>query len=699
MDEFIEKVRQNYGESKLIFDAYAYACKAHKGEKRKSGEDYIVHPVAVACILMDLGMDEATIAASLLHDVVEDTPATFKDIKNKFGPEVEKLVKSVSKINRIKYTKKEILEMDSLKRLFIAMSKDFRVILIKLADRLHNIRTVEYLPNDKRIKFCSETMNLFVPLAERLGFSQIRNEYEDICFKYLYPEEYEKITQELHRKFDKSSHKMEVIKQVLTSALEKENITANVSCRFKHIFSLYKKIKSKGTEKIYDAIGARVIVHTVQECYNVLYVVHSNFKPIPGRIKDYIARPKPNGYQSIHTTVLMKDGTPFEVQIRTQEMHLFSEEGIASHWRYKTGENKKEALEEKLNAFKEVVEQDKFFRDSEDFINALKLDLSTAEIWVFTPKHKPISLPEHSTPVDFAYAIHSDVGNTCVGAKVNGKKVKLNTTLETGDVVEILTDKQKVPSRDWLRFAKSAHARMQIRNYFKKSINAESVKNGRQMLEEISGKSGISIGDLLSGPVFEEVKRKYLVYSLDDMFSSISAGGINAQDIISIAKQIDKHKNIVEKEESEIYIEGSEINGVKLAHCCTPIPGDKIVAIESSSGAITVHHEKCKNIKYIEKDRLLDACWKEDLPESKTYDLSLRIGGKDEYQMLGKIINILYDEQTRMTTITAKSISKSKFEIVMNIKVKNAEEANKLIEKFQTFENVQYVNRINLLEK
>lgn len=698
MDKFLNLVKENYDDSELIEKAYHFACKAHEGVTRRSGEPYIIHPISVAEILIEMKMDEASIVASLLHDVVEDTPVTFKQIKKEFGEEVEKLVKGVSKINRVNFADKDVLEMDSLKRLFIAMSKDLRVILIKLADRLHNIRTVQYLKPDKRVRFCSETMSVFVPLAERMGFSPMKREMEDICFKYLNPKEYERVQNESDRKYKKSQEKMKTITEVFEQKLKDCSINARVQSRFKNVYSLYEKIKSKGTAKIYDAIAFRIIVDDIDVCYKVLGIVHSLYRPVPGRIKDYIASPKANGYQSIHTTVLMKDGTPFEVQIRTFEMHEHCEYGIAAHWRYKDGDKKVEVYENELNWIKSAVENEKQIKDSSSFIKAMSMDLATTEIWCFTPKYKPISLPEKSTPVDFAYAVHTDIGDTCIGAKVNGKKVSLSKTLETGDVVEILTDKDKKPSRDWLKFVASAHARQNIRNYFKRNINPETLKMGKAMLEKTAEMVGVSIGDIFDSDLLEECKRKYLVYSLDEVFASIGAGGINAFDIISMARQIKKNKqNANDRDDSPIYIEGSEVAGVKLARCCSPVPGDEIVALSSKSGLISVHCVSCVNVRGIEKDRLLNAEWKnsEDI-QPRRYDIMLRIVGKDEEFMLSKIIDVMYMMNVRMSTITARILSKGKFEVLVGVRVKNLEETNEVMATIKQIEGITLVNRASV---
>jgi len=695
MEEFVDIVKSKYEDYELILKAYAFACEAHKNAKRRSGEPYIIHPIAVAKTLIELGLDKETISAALLHDVVEDTPISFKTIKKEFGEEVELLVKGVSKISGIKYDKPELKEMNSLRRLFISMSKDIRVILIKLADRLHNIRTVEALTPQKQIRFCSETMNIFVPIAERLGLNAMKNEMENKCFYILRPNEYKKLKDELDRKYDKTTVRIQRIEERLNEILTQANVKCEVKSRLKHFYSLYKKIRDKGTAKIYDIIAFRILVDSEEECYRVLGLVHKTYKPVPGRIKDYIAAPKPNGYRSLHTTLLTKDGTPFEIQIRTHKMHEYCEYGIASHWRYKSGKDKQDVLDERLNWVRSIIEDERQIKDSESFIKALQMDFSTAEICVFTPKYKPISLPEKSTPIDFAYAIHSGLGHSCIGAKVNGKKVPLTRALETGDVVEIITSvKEKGPAREWLSFAVSTHARSHIRNYFKKSIIPENVKIGRDLLDKIADKSGINISDCLSKEVFEEVRKNFLVSSLDDMFSSIAIGGINPSDIISIALANKNQKNNKqEKKDSPVYIEGGEVSDVKFARCCTPIPGDEICAITSNNG-VTVHREDCLNLKNVDKERMLVAEWKENI--NKLFDISLKIVGRDKIGTFSKIMDVFYDNNFIMSFASAKVVSEGKFESIVTAKIRNKEEEEKIIEFIKSIDNVQDVVRNNL---
>ncbi len=694
MDEFVELVKSKYNNPTLILEAYEFAKEAHKNQKRVSGEPYIVHPMSVAKTLIDLGLDQPTIAAALLHDVVEDTPVSFKQIREKFGSEVEMLVKGVSKINSIKYSK-EITEMDSLKRMFIAMSKDIRVILIKLADRLHNIQTVKYLPKARQIKICTETMNLFVPLAERLGLGAMKVDLEDMCFEILNPEEYQKLKSQLERNYDKTTDRMSKIEADLKQALVNLGLEGEVQSRFKHFYSLYKKIKDKGTAKIYDIIAFRILVDKVEDCYRVLGEIHKMYKPVPGRIKDYIAGPKVNGYRSLHTTLITKDGTPFEVQIRTFAMHEYCEYGVAAHWRYKSGNYKKDVLEEKLNWIRSVIQDEKQIKDSENFVKAMQMDFSSSEIWVFTPKYKPISLPEKATPIDMAYAVHTELGNTCIGARVNGKKTSLTHTLETGDVVEIITSKDsKGPARDWLKIAVSTNARNHIKAFFRKSIKPENVKLGKQMLEERVKEMGLSIGNCLSQQVLEEVQKRYMIYSLDDMFACIATGGVKVADIINIAmKQQEQGQEQETKNECPVLIMGSEVDNVKFAHCCTPIPGDEIFAVASNSG-ITVHCANCANLKNIETDKYLTAQWKTNI--KKDFDISLKIGGKDEVGIVSKVVSVFYEMETKICSFNAKIVNEGRFEIIASIRVKNKNEAEAIARKIEQIENVQFVNRNNL---
>lgn len=697
-EKFITHVKQVYGYEvgERIIDAYTFAKRAHSGATRASGEPYIIHPVKTAEILVDLNLDEATIIAALLHDVVEDTDVTFKEINDKFGQDVEELVRGVTKISLIKYSK-DVAEMENLRRLFISMSKDVRVIMIKLADRIHNMRTLTYLPHNRQIKFASETMDLFVPLAERLGLNSMKAELEDLCFMYLNPIEYNKLKNELDRKYQKTTTKMADIKKRLNGILSEEKITGEVSGRFKHFYSIYKKLRSHGTAKIYDIIAFRMIVPTISDCYTLLGAVHSQYRPIPGRIKDYIASPKLNGYQSLHTTVITDDGTPFEVQIRTYDMHIHCEYGIASHWRYKSGNTKEDMLEDKFNWLKSIINEEREIKDSGNFVKALRMDFSTSEIWVFTPKYKPISLPEGSTPIDMAYAIHSDLGNMCIGAKVNDKSAPLNKILETGDVVEILVSNDaKGPSRDWLTIAASTAARRSIRAFFRKNMTPENIIKGQKILAKEAAKAGLDLINI-QDKCYENLQLKYNFENLDDMFACVGYGSLTPNQILK--KYITEHNEELYKEKNKddyiVSIDDVKIHDVKFARCCTPILGDEIVGVYSQNNGYTIHRSDCPNMKFIEDDKKKTAVWNEN--NAKDFYVSLKLGGRDENGLTAKLLNILYsNENIDLEEIKSRKLTATKFEVTLRLKIKNREDLERLIKLIQAEPYIDYVTRNNL---
>ncbi len=696
-EKFIKAVKHIYGYEvgERIIDAYNFAKHAHSGATRASGEPYIVHPLQTAQILVDLNLDEASIIAALLHDVVEDTDVTFKEISDKFGEDVEELVRGVTKISSIKYSK-NVTEMENLRRLFISMSKDVRVIMIKLADRIHNMRTLNYLPHNRQIKFASETMDLFVPLAERLGLNTMKAEIEDLCFKYLNPVEYNKLKNELDRKYQKTTSKMEDIKKRLKGILTSERISGEITGRFKHFYSIYKKLRSHGTAKIYDIIAFRVIVPTISECYTILGAIHSQYRPVPGRIKDYIAAPKLNGYQSIHTTLITDDGTPFEVQIRTYDMHIACEYGIASHWRYKSGNDKADILEDQFNWLKSIINEEREIKDSGNFVKALKMDFSTGEIWVFTPKYKPINLPENSTPIDMAYAIHSDLGNMCIGAKVNDKTAPLNKKLETGDVVEILvSDDAKGPSRDWLSIAVSTAARRSIRSFFRKNMTPENIFKGQKILSDEAEKEGLDLHNI-QNKCFEDLQMKYNFENIDDMFACVGYGSLTPNQILK--KYItERHEEILYEKNKGDYvvdIEGIKVYDVKFARCCTPILGDDIVGVYSQNG-YTIHRSDCPNMKFVENDRKKQAIWNES--STKDFFVSIKLGGRDENGLTAKLLNIMYsNENIDLEEIVSRKLSATKFEVTLKLKIRKREDLEDLITNIQAEPYIDYVTRNNL---
>lgn len=700
MEDFLKLTREKYDivDSKKVEQAYKLAKIAHAGNVRKSGEPWFNHCVSVAKILLELNMDSDTVCAGLLHDVVDDTDVTLKQISDSVGNGVSDLCKGLSKVNGIKYGKTTIDEVESLRRLIIAMGKDIRVIIIKLADRVHNMRTIDYLPRERQIKYATETQEVFSGLAERLGLSTFKRELDDLCFKTLNPDEYAKLKQELERKYDKWQSRMKRISGVLEYVLRENEIKGKVTSRFKNFYSLYKKVQKKGTEKTYDIIAFRILVDNIEDCYRVLGAVHQKYHPIAGRIKDYIAAPKQNGYQSLHTTLITTDGTPFELQIRTHEMHEYCEVGVASHWNYKGDtDNSSYLMQEKLEWLKNLIESELRVTDDKTFVKTLKMDFSTGEIWVFTPKHKPISLPEQSTPIDFAYAIHTELGHKCIGAKVNGKKVSLAKTLETGDVVEIITSSEsKGPSRDWLNVAVSPNSRYYIKQFFRKETTPENIIFGKKILEEEAKNHGVSLGDIISDSNFKDLQEKYKFESVDDMFAAVGYKGVTVNQILKpILSKLEQAKEIeLAKEYSAILVEGKDVLNYRLSQCCTPIPGDEIVAI-ANRDSFGIHTTDCKNQKYIDSDRCLKAEWKAG--HKKQYPVHITINAKDRPGILADILTAVYKYKITFTGVTAQIMPKDRFEMAIALKVENKQELDAFVKYLkQEDSTIDFIARKNI---
>ena len=524
----LEKIKENYAgaDGALLLKAYEYAKEAHANQKRASGEPYFIHPCAVADILMDLGLDGATIAAALLHDVIEDTANTAEDIRREFNDEVLALVGGVTKLEKIVFKSKEDENAENFRKIFVAMAKDVRVIIIKLADRLHNMRSLNFLSQERQQRMASETLDIYAPLAGRLGISQIKCELEDLCLKYLDPEGYDFLVYNIRERLSERKEFVNQIVEEIKTLMKNDGVEGEVFGRPKHFYSIYKKMKNKGKtiDQIYDLSAVRVIVKDVKECYTVLGEIHEKWKPIPGRIKDYIATPKPNKYQSLHTTVMTSYGQPFEIQIRTEEMHKVAEFGIAAHWKYKEGKTAEadSNFESRLTWLREVMEWQGDLKDSREFIDALKTELYSHELLVFTPRGKVISLPPEATPVDFAYAIHSEVGNRCTGARVNSKIVPLTTTLEVGDVVEIITSpNSKGPSRDWLKFIKSSSAKAKIRQFYKNELKEENIRLGQAKLEDEAKKRGFTLSNLLTEESFKRIRERFSFGEVEEMYAAV----------------------------------------------------------------------------------------------------------------------------------------------------------------------------------
>ena len=625
MKTVLDKISDNYPESdkELLFAAYRYAEEMHEGQKRASGEPYFVHPCAVAEILIDLGMDTASVAAAFLHDVIEDTAATAEDIRTRFGTEILTLVDGVTKLDKISFRTHEDEDAENFRKIFVAMANDVRVIIIKLADRLHNMRSLNFLSNERQQRIAKETLDIFTPLAGRLGISQIKCELEDLCLKYLDPEAYEFLVVNIHQKLEERRSFVDFVVTELKAILEDSGIDGEVFGRPKHFYSIYRKMKNQGKslDQIYDLSAVRVIVGSMENCYEVLGKIHKKWKPVPGRIKDYIATPKRNLYQSLHTTVVTNFGQIFEIQIRTQEMHKMAEYGIAAHWKYKEQKSAESNFDQRLTWIRDVMDWQGSLNDSKEFVDSLKNDLYSNELLVFTPHGKVISLPLEATPVDFAYAIHSEVGNKCVGAKVNNRIVPLNSVLHTGDVVEILTSASaKGPSWDWFKYVKSGSARAKMRQFFKREMKEENIKTGKVMLEAEAKRKGYNLGDILTEESFKKLSNKLVFSSVNEMMASVGYGAVSVNQVIF--KLIDYYKKEIPKpvENSDaeklkytpsgsVSIKGMNGLLVRFAHCCNPVPGDEIVGFVSRGRGVIVHRKDCSNLKNEDAERLQPAQW------------------------------------------------------------------------------------------
>ncbi|MGN1234407.1 MAG: RelA/SpoT family protein, partial [Christensenellaceae bacterium] len=645
MEDLLTKLYENYQgiERETLNRAYRFAEKAHENQKRASGEPYFIHPCAVAEILVDLGLDYSTVAAALLHDVIEDTPVTDQDIRREFGEEILNLVLGVTKLDRIKFISHEEEEAENFRKIFVAMAKDIRVIIIKLADRLHNMRSLNFLSPERQKRMSKETLEIFAPLAGRLGISHLKTELEDLCLKYLDPEAYEFLAENIHQKLAQRQQFVETVVEELNKMLEEGNIPGEVYGRPKHFYSIYKKMKNqnKTLDQIYDLTAVRVIVTDIAQCYDVLGRIHAKWKPVPGRIKDYIATPKPNMYQSLHTTVVTPFGQPFEIQIRTVEMHKTAEYGIAAHWKYKENRNTESTLDSKLSWIREVMEWQGNMQSSMEFLDSLKAELFSDELLVFTPHGKVISLPKDATPIDFAYAIHSEVGNHCVGAKVNSKIVPLNSTLKTGDMVEIMTSPgSKGPSADWLKIVKSSGAKGKIRQFFKRSLREEHIRTGRELLELECKRKGYSLNELLTPESFRMLEEKLPVTSEEEMFALVGFGALTTGQIVfklidyyrkTLPKPV-KHDLNVDRSPDAVTVEGAEGLLVTFAGCCSPVPGDDIIGFISRGRGVVIHRHNCPNMRNEDVNRIHPAHWA--AIDKRSYNLNLRIVGSDQATIL-----------------------------------------------------------------
>lgn len=728
LQELIEKIKKYApnGDLGLIEKAYYYAKKAHEGQLRKSGEPYFIHPIAVANIICDMELDMQTIAAGLLHDVVEDTEFTYEDIKKDFGEEIADLVDGVTKLGQIKYKSKEETQAENLRKMFLAMSKDIRVILIKLADRLHNMRTLKFMPSEKAKAKATETLEIYGGIASRLGIYKVKWELEDIALRYIDSDGYYDLVEKVAKKRSQREAYIDGIVHILRGKFDEVNIDCDIYGRPKHFYSIYRKMKNKHKdfEEIYDLMAVRIIVNSVKDCYAVLGMVHTLWKPIPGRFKDYIAMPKPNMYQSLHTIVVGPDGEPLEIQIRTKEMHNIAEYGIAAHWKYKEGKTsvKESKLEEKLQWLRQMMEWEKDLKDPQEFMDALKDDVFNSQVYVFTPKGDVIELPAGSTPIDFAYRVHTSVGNKCVGAKTNGRIVTLDYKLQNGNIVEILTSANSSgPSRDWINIVQTPNAKSKIRQWFKKERREENIERGNLILEKEFKKYGIPAKETAIEKYMIQMARKFNQPTLDDLVATIGYGGIMPSQIVPKVKElyekdcvkkysesktiddINKH-SIGEQEYTKkrkksspqgIIVKGVDNILVRFAKCCNPIPGDEIIGYITKGRGVAVHRKDCPNSNLDNEyftNRLVEVSW--ETTNNAKFEAEIQIQAEDRRGVINDITHIVSIEKVSLNGINAR---KGKYNIVsvnLLVEVESIETLTLLMKKIKAIPGVEDIYRV-----
>ena len=737
-ERLIKKIRSYHPSDNLdmVERAYALAKRAHATQFRKSGEPYIIHPLEVACNLADLELDIESIVAGLLHDVVEDTEYTLEDIAQLFNKEVALLVDGVTKLDKIQYSaknqnkqlQKEEIQAENYRKMFLAMAQDIRVVLIKLADRLHNMQTLKYMTPQKQKEIAEETLSIYAPIANRLGICKIKADLEDLSLRYIEPEVYYDLAHQIASKRKERVQYIEHIVEQIKAKVEEAGIEAIIEGRPKHFFSIYKKIvnKNKTLDQIYDLFAVRAIVKTVKDCYGVLGIIHEMYTPIPGRFKDYIAMPKPNMYRSLHTTLIGEEGTPFERQIRTEEMHRTAEYGIAAHWKYKEGKTDKgiqDKSEEKLAWLRQILEWHRDMSDNREFMSALKgdLDVYGDQVYVFTPKGELLTLPQGSTPIDFAYQIHSGVGNKMVGAKVNGKIVTIDYVLKNGDRIEILTSgNSKGPSRDWLNIVKSTQARTKINQWFRKQFKEEDIVKGKELLEIAAKQRGYHLSYLTDNAVVEVIYRRYGMKSWADICAAIGHGTMKERQIIQklIDETLKVKKELVtpepildiqgEKEtfvpkphrhSSGIVVKGVGDIAVRFSKCCGPLPGDDIIGYITRGRGVSIHRKDCINIINMpleERERLIDATWQDrkDVPIKRTYVTEIQITCLDRIGIIVDISKILSDMKLPVKSLNAKT-TKSSAIFNVKIEISDIDQLEELIRKIEAVRDVLEIIRVN----
>jgi len=726
IESLIEKASTYMKETDIakIREAYLFAAEAHKGQIRKSGEPYIEHPVAVAEILVNMQMDMTSAVAALLHDVVEDTNVTLDDLRNRFGETLAMLVDGLTKLERIQFRSKEEQQNENYRKMFVAMAQDIRVILIKLADRLHNMRTLKFQSEEAQRRIAHETLEIYCPIAHRLGMSAIKWEMEDIALRFLNPQQYYRIANLMQKKrAEREQYIADVIERI-REKLGEMGIQGDISGRPKHIYSIYKKMtdKNKQFNEIYDLLAIRIIVDNVKDCYATLGIIHTLWRPMPGRFKDYIAMPKANMYQSLHTTVIGPNGEPLEVQIRTWEMHRTSEYGIAAHWAYKEGQtNPNAGFGEKVKWFREILELQNEARDAAEFMESLKMDFFSDLVFVFSPKGEVFELPAGSVPLDFAYRVHTEVGNRTIGAKVNGRIVPLDHKLKTGDIVEILTSKHSYgPSQDWLKIAQSSHARSKIKQWFKKEKREENVQRGREAIERELKRLGLEPSEWMQDGKLQPVATKFAFNDIEDMLSAVGFGGITAAQVVTRlteklrreaeeAEQIELTSEVKEvkppasaavgqkkRSAQGIRVKGVENLLVRFARCCNPVPGDEIVGYITRGRGVSVHRADCNNLPSQENGeeaaRVIEVEWEQSVEANYAVDIEIR--GHDRKGLLNEVLSAVAESKTNIAAVSGRS-DKNKLALIhMTILIRNIDHLQSVVDKIKRVRDIFSVQRI-----
>ena len=726
--EFLQeilKINSKYN-TELIGKAYDKGKALHDGQLRKSGEPYFIHPINVAIILAQLGMDEATIIGGLLHDVVEDTEYTREQLVSDFSEEIALLVDGVTKLGTIKFESKEEIQAENFRKMFLAMSKDIRVLIIKLADRLHNMRTIEFMKPSKIEEKCKETLEIYAPLASRLGISTVKFELEDIALKYLHPEEFRDLQEKVSLRRSQREATINTVIGEIKESLDDMDLKYEIYGRAKHFYSIHKKMKyqKKQIDEIFDLIAVRIIVDTVKDCYAVLGIVHTMWKPIPGRFKDYIAMPKPNMYQSLHTTVIGDSGEPFEIQIRTHEMHEVAEYGIAAHWKYKEGDTSGNASTDdiKLAWLRQSLEWQKDINDPKIFLETMKMDLFATQVFVFTPKGDVIELPAGSTPLDFAFKIHSAIGCKCVGAKVNGKMVTIDHTLQNGDIVEIVTSANSSgPSVDWLKIAKSSNARNKIRGWLKKENKSDNIDKGKDLLDKSIRKKGYDPALCAKSSYINKAMKAMNFANNDEGFAQLAGGGSlmskfcnllfsyynednktenkTDEDIMEDIKTSEiKRQKAAEQRKKEspgVIVKGTDNLMIKLARCCNPVPGDNIIGFITKGRGISVHRKDCSNVTNLpehEKARFIEVEW-EDLKVGKSYDVDICIVGSDRKGILSDISRVCEDMDIHLSGVNAKTGRDGTLTMTITLSISSTQEMQKVLRNLRNIDGISQVYR------